>query len=820
MKELDIQLNIDKEDFKKKLGIKDGKDGKQGKDGKDGSPDTPEQIVKKIESLTGENRLSVSALKDLPLFKSGAARDYSFLELTDTPNSYVANKFIKVNSAGTALEFGNDDAETDPIFSAWLATNPLSNYLYKPGIAGGQSAYGGTSSTDNLTFYSNPFQDGWVNFGTMGRIADSYGQFQIGLPALPLASSPQFLVRGHISDPATGAFASFINSDNENVLSAISYPNGLGGNTRVVLIGDTPPIADPQGRVGLVLNRDMDVGYGMIIRNGGLGDDTTANLVLMNDLSEIGDLDVPTHITLLGRTGSDWNDPDLPLKGKDMSYLYSTQGHLILGSAGTTDTDGNTYIFSGSRSTRDSIKITVRYNGNVGIGTEFPDFPLQVVGRGRFNDSIGIDTDPSTFGLDLRGSLNFVATLAPSTALTATLAGEAGNVDNGSHRYRVGFFTELGDTNLSSAFATITITDKTVDGRVNLTDIPISNDNKVIGRRIYRTKANTTSGYYLLTTLNNNTTTSLQDNVADASLTGPTYDGLDNFTRGHIYLDGRSAGFFGNTNFGLGIGSLANGEKFTGGFNFALGTGSLSKVTSGYANAALGAYSLSNVTTGYYNTAFGYYAGRSLTTGYHNTIVGNSSMVAATTASSNTAIGVNSLYKLTTGYINVAIGSGSLYSLTTGFNNVGIGFNAGYYNQTGGGNIFIGYFAGANEMGSNKLYIANSDTANPLIYGEFDNSYLKVNGDLQITGGFIRSKSIYTGTDTTDDVYLNVCDSASDFTLTVTDGATDGEEIKIVNRGTGTVTLSGKISSITATSVLYSGETISLYWDTSDDEWQ
>lgn len=72
---------------------KDGRDGKDGKDGKsikgdkgekgdkgdtgtaifggkgkDGSPDTPEQIVIKLESLEGEDRLDASAIKNLPEF--------------------------------------------------------------------------------------------------------------------------------------------------------------------------------------------------------------------------------------------------------------------------------------------------------------------------------------------------------------------------------------------------------------------------------------------------------------------------------------------------------------------------------------------------------------------------------------------------------------------------------------------------------------------------------------------------------------------------------------------------------------------------------
>lgn len=87
-------------------------------------------------------------------------------------------------------------------------------------------------------------------------------------------------------------------------------------------------------------------------------------------------------------------------------------------------------------------------------------------------------------------------------------------------------------------------------------------------------------------------------------------------------------------------------------------------------------------------------------------------------------------------------------------------------------------------------------------------------------GRMIRSKSVYTGTDTTDEVSIHVCDSATAFTLTVTDGSTDGEEIKIVNRGAGTVTLSGKFNSVTTVTTLYSGESMVFNWDVADDNWE
>jgi hypothetical protein len=64
--------------------------------------------------------------------------------------------------------------------------------------------------------------------------------------------------------------------------------------------------------------------------------------------------------------------------------------------------------------------------------------------------------------------------------------------------------------------------------------------------------------------------------------------------------------------------------------------------------------------------------------------------------------------------------------------NTAIGYGAGYNNTTGIGNVFLGYYTGYNETGSNKLYIDNSATSSPLIYGEFDNDILAVNSTVGI----------------------------------------------------------------------------------------
>ena len=95
---------------------------------------------------------------------------------------------------------------------------------------------------------------------------------------------------------------------------------------------------------------------------------------------------------------------------------------------------------------------------------------------------------------------------------------------------------------------------------------------------------------------------------------------------------------------------------------------------------------------------------------------------------------MNSLFYNTTGSYNTAFGDAALYTNTTGGTNTAIGRAAGGLNSTGSGNVFIGYKAGYSETGSNKLYIDNSDTTSPLIYGDFANDTVTINGDLTTTG--------------------------------------------------------------------------------------
>lgn len=103
-------------------------------------------------------------------------------------------------------------------------------------------------------------------------------------------------------------------------------------------------------------------------------------------------------------------------------------------------------------------------------------------------------------------------------APTATLAGAgAGSVDNGTHQYRVELVTAVGHTNGGTVSSTVTVVDKTVNGKVSLISIPTGSV-FVTSRKIYRTAAGA-GAFLLLTTIADNTTTTFTDNVADSSLT-------------------------------------------------------------------------------------------------------------------------------------------------------------------------------------------------------------------------------------------------------------------------------------------------------------
>lgn len=136
---------------------------------------------------------------------------------------------------------------------------------------------------------------------------------------------------------------------------------------------------------------------------------------------------------------------------------------------------------------------------------------------------------------------------------------------------------------------------------------------------------------------------------------------------------------------------------------------------------------------GWYNTGIGSWALYNITTGHFNTGIGDMSLSAITSGFGNSALGEGSLIALQDGVFNTGVGNDALASLVSGDRNTAVGLFAGH-ECLGDDNVFIGAEAGYYEAGSDTLYIDNSDTATPLIYGNFSTDILTIFGDFVVSG--------------------------------------------------------------------------------------
>ncbi len=219
---------------------------------------------------------------------------------------------------------------------------------------------------------------------------------------------------------------------------------------------------------------------------------------------------------------------------------------------------------------------------------------------------------------------------------------------------------------------------------------------------------------------------------------------------------GDSTGFEStNADYNVFIGEAAGKGNTSGNYNTLIGfqagynTGGSSYTTAiGYQAG----YSLSNWQAGTYigyeagkfntgrtNVFVGSDAGRSFTSGQDNVCVGkgaggsNDSPFVPATGARNVFLGWYTGYKCgSAASDNVIVGAQGFGSNITGSNNVLLGSYAGNASGSGTGNVFIGYSTGSNETGNNKLYIDNSNTASPLIYGDFSLDRLAFNGNIGV----------------------------------------------------------------------------------------
>ena len=260
-------------------------------------------------------------------------------------------------------------------------------------------------------------------------------------------------------------------------------------------------------------------------------------------------------------------------------------------------------------------------------------------------------------------------------------------------------------------------------------------------------------------------------NQAGKLNTTGSYNAFFGFLSGHHNTTGTRNTFLGartgfsNTigNNNVFIGDAAGQSNLEGNDNTFVGKHAGISNKDGETNTFIGALTGVSNTSGGSNTFVGWHSGYFNQTGQANTFIGraaghnsisnDNTMVGFFSGLSNKGGSRNTFFGAGSGqtnidgsdnvYIGHSAGRDNLLSYNTiignyagaensGSTNTLIGFKAGELSGTGAGNIFIGFEAGRNETNSNRLYIENSSSATPLIYGEFDNDKVQINGSLNI----------------------------------------------------------------------------------------
>ena len=250
--------------------------------------------------------------------------------------------------------------------------------------------------------------------------------------------------------------------------------------------------------------------------------------------------------------------------------------------------------------------------------------------------------------------------------------------------------------------------------------------------------------------------------------------------------------------------------------NVFLGFSAGTSITSGLYNTFLGSSAGSGNTTGGVNVFVGHQAGSVITGGSSNVFVGAGAGKIKTSGDYNVYLGANAGGNTSVGDNNVYIGDWSGRFNYSGANNTYIGQASGYL-SSGSGNVFIGKLAGMSVSGSNLLYISNSATPNPLIFGDFSTSQVKINGGLSansVSATTISGGTIFSGSTNLYSIFATIPDQndvtrVQPGTNTYTGGTANNPTINVSALTVNTIIASGNTSLQGITATTFSATTIS-----------
>lgn len=393
-------------------------------------------------------------------------------------------------------------------------------------------------------------------------------------------------------------------------------------------------------------------------------------------------------------------------------YVGTSKSIPFVGTTGYLTEDADNFVWDNA-------------NKRAGFGTKLPNYRIEAAGKAvadGVRSWMGFDIYPVTAPASISGSV-----------------GGGGSVDTGDHYYLVSYYTDTGETTTKlSAKITTTAGQNTV-----VLTIPVSTDSRVVGRKLYRTKAGAAATQdYALATVADNTSTTYSDTAADSTLSDGPQKGYfrPNTTTQFITLSGSKVMQLDTEAVSLGVGAAGSG--LTGGRHVAIGYRAGYSVTLDIDWVAIGnsaLYSMAGSGSG--NIGVGYQVGYYLTTGGNTSAIGYQALYYNSTGDYNTALGSQAFKGATTKSFSagVAVGYRAGYANEGNYNTY-VGAYAGYTAASVANGIHIGYYAGRYETVGAKLIIDAFNRTNEanqrlyaIIYGVMSST--QANQILSLGGG-------------------------------------------------------------------------------------
>jgi len=662
--------------------------------------------------------------------------------------------FIRTLKEGTKVIGGNNTTivETDPIFSAWLATPPnvsiftndagyLTSFSETDPVYTASSWY---STTNNATNWNTSF--GWGNHASAGYLTSiTSGQITTALGFTPVTNARTLTINGTTYD---------LSADRSwTVSGGISTLNGLTGATQTFATGTTGtdfgisssgtvhtfnlPTASATNR-GLLSSADWTTfnnkGNGTVTSVAALTLGTTgtdlSSTVATGTTTPIITLNVPTaSATNRGALSSaDWSTFN------NKFTLPSLTNGSVLFSNGTTIAQDNANFFWNDT------------NNRLGIGTASPAYSLDVTGDirssglYRFSGSPTISNASSALNFNADNGFVLNANNAASNLITVSNAGVYGFTSGFTSSYTnpwmsLGLLRE--NSSQWRGYIGYPIGIHNLAGDISFTqNTGVTYGAVVVPTETVRFKA---GGYVGIGQSSPTAVLHLKAGTATAS-TAPL-----KFTTGTLNTVAEAGTIeYVSPNFYF---TPVSGERITFGMgaatnNTVVGKGAGGSLSSGVQNTFYGVGAGGTNSNTHYNTCFGHLAGNTTygNTSYNTFIgwqagassiqftggctgiganafvygvdgisIGHTAQAGGGTGIISIGAGITANTTAGAGDHNISIGYQSTTSVLTGADNIAIGYKSGNIMTSGAFNILMGYKAGDTiTTGSNNVIIGKN----------------------------------------------------------------------------------------------------------------